>query len=128
MQVDFVNKYYDLVDDWGLIESSFAMQYGIRLSKEDIRFPEFKTLLSGIMPDTPLGQIVQIRSEKDPKILKTFNKQQKRIRSEWFQKNAKKHVESMSNEEKRKAVDSINAIFKEMFAKVEVIKREPNGR
>ena len=26
---------------------------------------EFATLLSGLMPDTPLGQIISIRAEKD---------------------------------------------------------------
>ena len=44
---------------------------------------EFCSLLSGIMPDTPLGQIVAIRAEKDPKVLKRFTKEQKRIRNEW---------------------------------------------
>lgn len=91
------------------------MQYGIRLKQEDLSITEFKTLLSGIMPDTPLGQIVQIRSEKDAKVLKHFNKEQKRIRSEWRRKVAKKQIKTMSKEEKRNAVDSINAMFRNMF-------------
>lgn len=41
-------------------------------------------MLSGIMYDTPLGQVVSIRAEKDPKVIKNFTKEQKRIRSEWF--------------------------------------------
>lgn len=93
------------------------MQYGIRLKQEDIPVSEFKTLLSGIMPETPLGQIVQIRSEKDPKVLKHFNKEQKRIRSEWRRKSAKKQISTMSKEEKRHAVDSINEMFRNMFMK-----------
>lgn len=50
---------------------------------------EFCNLLSGIMPETPLGNIVSIRSEKDSKILKNFTKQQKKIRSDWKNRNAK---------------------------------------
>ena len=38
------------------------------------------------MPETPLGQIVSIRSEKDPKVLKGFSKEQRKIRSEWMLK------------------------------------------
>lgn len=45
---------------------------------------EFCSLLSGIMHDTPLGQVVSIRAEKDPKVIKNFTKDQKRIHSEWF--------------------------------------------
>ncbi len=44
---------------------------------------EFSTLLAGIMPETPLGQIISIRSEDDPDILKSFNSEQKKIRNEW---------------------------------------------
>lgn len=108
---DFVNKYYDINEDWGLIESSFAMQYGIRLSKEDITIPEFQTMLANIMPDTPLGQIAQIRSEKDPKIIKRFNKQQKHIRNQWSSRMAKKQEAAMSDEQKRKMTNEIKDIF-----------------
>lgn len=90
---DFNNKteyWYDLFDDWELIEASFAAQYNIRLrNEENMSWPEFCTLLSGIMPDTPLGQIVSIRSERDPKIIKGFNKEQKKIRSDWQKRKSK---------------------------------------
>lgn len=46
-------------------------------------YSEFCTLLSGIMPDTPLGQIVSIRAEKDKEVIKHFTPEQKRIRAEW---------------------------------------------
>ena len=45
---------------------------------------EFCSLLSGLMPDTPLGQIVGIRSEKDPKKIKNFTKEQRKIRNDWI--------------------------------------------
>lgn len=46
-------------------------------------YEEFCSLLSGIMPDTPLGQIVSIRAEKDPKIIRNFTKEQKKVRNQW---------------------------------------------
>lgn len=66
---------------------------------------EFKQLLSGISPETPLGRIVAIRSETDKEILRHFNKEQKRIRSEWQKRIAKNRnqvdtdsfLESMKN-------------------------------
>lgn len=93
---DFATKnnssidYYDINDDFALIESSFFKQYGIRLRTiNDMPWDEFCSYLSGIMPDTPLGNIVQIRSEEDKKILKNFTTDQKRIRSEWRNRIAK---------------------------------------
>ena len=50
---------------------------------------EFCILLAGINEKTALGKIVSIRAEKDPKILKGFNKEQKRIRDEWLKRNIK---------------------------------------
>lgn len=46
-------------------------------------YAEFCSLLSGIMYDTPLGQVVSIRAEKDSKVIKNFTNEQKRIRAEW---------------------------------------------
>lgn len=83
--------YYDLVDDWELVESSFLSQYGIRLRKDDdMSWSEFCSLLSGIMPETPLGRVVSIRAEKDPKIIKNFTKEQKKIRNDWIIRRNKK--------------------------------------
>ncbi|MDO5402983.1 MAG: Gp15 family bacteriophage protein [Eubacteriales bacterium] len=77
--------YYDLYEDWDIIEASFLKQYNIRLRQDDdMSYQEFCSLLSGIMPDTPLGQIVSIRAEKDAKVIKNFTKEQKRIRTEWI--------------------------------------------
>lgn len=51
---------------------------------------EFCTLLSGLLPDTPLGKIVGIRAEKDPKMLKNFTKEQKKIRNDWQRRKMQK--------------------------------------
>ena len=61
--------FYDLDFDWDIIEASFAMQYGIRLSAEEIGLAEFLRLLRGIMPDTPLGRVVALRVEGDAEVL-----------------------------------------------------------
>ncbi len=98
--LDFANKdysdsFYDIHDDWALIESSFAKQYGIRIRAEkDMQWSEFSTLVSGLMSDTPLGQIVAIRSERNSKIIKSFNPDQKRIHSEWKRRSASKKAEN----------------------------------
>lgn len=84
-------SYYDLFEDWELIESSFLKQYGIRIREvDDMSWTEFCSLLSGIMHDTPLGYIVSIRAEKDPKVIKDFTPDQKRIRSEWILRKSEK--------------------------------------
>lgn len=50
---------------------------------------EFTTLLAGISDKTALGRIVAVRSENDAEMLKHFTKEQKRIRKEWRNRNAK---------------------------------------
>lgn len=50
-------------------------------------YPEFANFLSALNGDTPLGQIVNIRAEKNSKRLKEFTKEQKKIRKEWLDKN-----------------------------------------
>lgn len=85
------DPYYDLLDDFDLVVASFQTQYGIRLSKElkEMKWNEFCMLLSGLQPETPLGRIVSIRAEDDKEILQHFSKEQRRIRSEWRNKQAK---------------------------------------
>lgn len=71
---------------------------------------EFCSYLSGIMPDTPLGNIVQIRSEENKDILKIFSPEQKRIRTEWRNKTA----QSMDEKEAEAAIEMFKNIFKEL--------------
>ena len=86
--------WYDLYEDYPLIEASFLEQYGIRLSETDMSWREFSDLLSCISADTPLGRIVAIRSEKDGETLKNFTKGQKAIREEWQKRRNKEQVKS----------------------------------
>ena len=50
---------------------------------------EFSYMINGLGPDTPLGRIVSIRAEDDKEVLKTFTKEQRRIRNEYRIKQAK---------------------------------------
>lgn len=63
-----------------------------------MKWDEFKDLLSGIGPDTPLGRIVSIRAEDDPDILEHFGPEQKRIRNEWLKKQASEISEEQLND------------------------------
>ena len=54
-----------------------------------MKWDEFCSLLSGLSADSPLGRIVQIRSENDPNMLKHFTKHQRKIRSDWRNRTAK---------------------------------------
>lgn len=106
------DPYYDLFDDWDLIESSFAQQYGIRLRKNisEMEWGEFSSLLAGINGETALGNIVRIRSEKDPETLKKFSPEEKRIRNEWLKKSAS-HI---TEEDYEQAMENFKAMFASM--------------
>lgn len=89
------------------------MQYGIRLRNDDMTWSEFCTLLKGIMPETPLGQIVSIRSEEDKNMLKNFTKEQHKIRNDW--RNRVNPVRDMSDEEKEEEIKKVQEIFTKAF-------------
>lgn len=104
------SPYYDLIDDYELIEASFAQQYGIRLRREtDMSWDEFCTLLSGISGDTPLGNVVQIRSEKDMKKIRNFTPEQKQIRNAWRRKAMR--TTTATKEDYQNAMKQFEAMF-----------------
>lgn len=99
-----------------MIEASFAQQYGIRLrQEEDMSWEEFCTLLSGLLPDTPLGKIVGIRAEKDPQILKLFSKEQRKIRNDWQRRKIQKRREDPNAY--KAYIDGFQAFCKAAFSK-----------
>lgn len=77
--------FYDQEFDKDLIEASFASQYGIRLRQEidTITYAEYARLLSGLLPETPFGRVVQLRMEKDPKIVSKMTRHEKKLRNDW---------------------------------------------
>lgn len=74
---------------------------------------EFCTLLTGIMPETPLGQIVSIRSEEDKEMLKNYTKEQHKIRNDW--RNRVNPIRDMSDEEKEEEIKKVQEIFAKAF-------------
>lgn len=102
------DPYYDLIDDYDLILSSFMSEYGIRLSRElkTMKWDEFKDLLVGLSPESALGRIVAIRSEQDREVIKNFTKEQRRIRNEWLRRNSKKVSEEQLAEVLEKLKDT----------------------
>lgn len=76
---------------------------------------EFGTLLAGIMPETPLGQVVSIRSENDKDILKNFTKEQHKIRNEWRSRTYKAVV--MDKAEMERQVKMFQEAMRRAFSK-----------
>jgi hypothetical protein len=86
--------WYDLEYDSELIAQSIAKQYHILPGEQpELHYSDWILLVGALMEDTPLGQIVLIRKEKDRSRLKHFNSYEHRIRNEWrnFRANQKKN-------------------------------------
>lgn len=114
---DFKNQsnsenWYDLEEDWELIASSLKTQYGYSIRKEieTMSWAELSSDISGLMGDTPLGNIVQIRSEDDKERLKNFTQEQKNIRWKYRMKMA----QNVDKEEFKKVITDLQKAFKEM--------------
>lgn len=90
--------------------ASFAEQFGIRLEVEDITWTEYTKLFTGISGDSALGRLVMIRSEKDPKVIKTFSREQKKIRSEWINRQ-----QSVNSDAAQKQVTAVENMFRAML-------------
>lgn len=71
---------------------------------------EFCDLMSGLDPDTPLGRMVQIRTETDKDILKEYTPGMKKIRNDWLKKSASKKSEDDVNQ----FLKSMQEVFKSM--------------
>lgn len=99
-------------DDWELIASSLKTQYGYSIRKEinDMSWAELSSDISGLMADTPLGNIVQIRSEDDKEKLKYFTQDQKNIRWKYRMKIA----QNVDKEEYKKVIAEFQQLFKGM--------------
>ena len=90
-----------------MIEASFLAQYGIRLKTTELDFDEFLNLTSCLMPDTPLGQIVAIRSETDAETISHFTDAQRKIHDDWVIR------ETLNNEQAyEESMDKLFAMLK----------------
>lgn len=85
-------------------------QYGLRIRTkefETVSWDEFRSLLAGISPDTPLGRVVAIRSETDRDVIKHFTRDQKRIYDEW----RKRYVKTIRPETYREQMIELEKTF-----------------
>lgn len=81
---------------------------------------EFINLVAGLLPETPLGSVVRIRSEEDKDIIKHFNSDQMAIRTKWRNRQA---IQQLNNPETlKKSMDSLSNMLESMFgSNVEVM-------
>ena len=63
-----------------------------------MKWGEFASLLAGLSAESPLGRVVQIRCENDPKIIEKFTPHQRKIRNEWRQRTAENVSEERLSE------------------------------
>ena len=105
-------QWYDMFDDWKLIEASLAQQYGLRVRKEikNLTWGELSSYIEGINSDTPLGQIISIRSENNKEKLKNFTSEQHRIRNEYRSKMMRK-APKISDEEFKRQLEGMKQAF-----------------
>lgn len=69
-----------------MIARSIAKQYLVLPSEqEDLRYSDWAQMVSGLMDDTPLGQVVRIRMENNPDVTKNFTPAQRQIKNDWAQ-------------------------------------------
>lgn len=79
--------------------------------QEELHYSDWYRLVAGLMHDTPLGQVVRIRSEDDKDIIKNFGPYENRIRSEW----AEFRSTHVTEEDKMEVANYFNNLFRNMF-------------
>lgn len=101
--------WYDLFEDWDLIASSLKTQYGysIRQEIDKLSWGELCSDIAGLNGDTPLGNIIRIRSEKDPEVIKKFSQAEREIYNKWNNKQAV----AMSEQDYEQAMKNIEKVF-----------------
>lgn len=102
-----------MFEDFDLVVSSLRTQYGLSvysLEFQKMKWKEFRALLAGLSSETPLGRIVQIRSEEDPKMLEVFSTGQHRIRDEWRNRRAKERTQ----EELSQVLNELEKAFQDL--------------
>lgn len=92
------------------------MQYpGKNLYDESMDWVQFSALLAGIMPETPLGQIVSIRSEEDPRTLKNFTDEQHQVRNSWREKKRQEQLSSLDSADMEKQIADLQNMMAHAF-------------
>lgn len=68
---------------------------------------EFSYLIEGLSGETPLGNIIAIRAEKDPERLKEFTPEQRKVRNEYLIKQANHKTKKQTEN----AIEDIRKVF-----------------
>ena len=80
-----------------------------------MKWGEFSSLLSGINGETALGNVVRIRSEKDPKKIKEFTKEERKIRNDWLSRRTKNV--NKNDDDYKQAMENFKNMFKGLAKK-----------
>jgi len=75
------------------------------------------SLLSGLAGETPLGRVVAIRMEKDPKVIKKFGDWERRTRTEWAQFKTQHFGQKPHEVHDASNGKTAQDVFKELFGK-----------
>jgi hypothetical protein len=114
----FEQTYYDPDFDRELILQSIAKQYHILPSEqEELHYSDWRRLVSGLMHDTPLGRVVNIRAETDDKIISNFGAYEKRVRSEWRAFRDTQIREKFTEADRLETARYFEKMFANMFGK-----------
>lgn len=92
------------------------MQYpGKDLYDDSMDWKEFITLLAGLRKETPLGQMIAIRSEEDPQILKQFSAEQNQLRTQWRIYCMKQHPENVCEGDQLEMLSELQTVLEAAF-------------
>lgn len=103
--------YYDINDDFYTISVDFRRQYDRSLqdvlNDDDVIWPEFLRMLSGLDERSQLVNLIRIRSEKDPTKIKKFNSWERKQYLDW----RKKHPQKVRIQSKDEAIKKTDMFF-----------------
>ncbi|MEE0060948.1 MAG: Gp15 family bacteriophage protein [Acutalibacteraceae bacterium] len=102
-----------MIEDFDVIVSSFRSEYGVAVYSDEfkkMKWNEFESLLSGLNIDSPLGRLVQIRTETDSKVIKNFSSHQRRIYNEWQMR----RLRNSSPQANENAIEQMRQAFVQM--------------
>lgn len=77
----------------------------------DITYAEWESFMVGLLPDSPLGKVISIRSEKDTQRIREFTKDERRIYDEW----QSFRMKQISEEEEQKMMRNLERMIASMF-------------
>ena len=121
-----------MIDDLDDIIASFAKEYGIDLETNDeLTWCQFSRRLSRLGPNTALGRLVQIRTEKDGEVIKHWPPSLKRENANWQHKQRKLQANSKTMEESNDFIAQMAKGFRDMAngvkPKMEKVKKEEHS-